>query len=134
MAGEKQQTISECLSEFCKFCNEVDQAYTYNYNEVNRLDQKTQDYLHILELKASNYKERAKVATRLSRCRQERRELKDFLEDAQNLVNFLRSDKGVSLMKSLSAVIGNTRKAEEYHKTREYKFRILNDDYKEQAD
>ena len=57
MAGEKQQTISECLSEFCKFCNEVDQAYTYNYNEVNRLDQKTQDYLHILELKASNYKE-----------------------------------------------------------------------------
>lgn len=134
MAGEKQQTISECLSEFCKFCNEVDQAYTYNYNEVNRLDQKTQDYLHILELKASNYKERAKVATKLSRCRQERRELKDFLEDAQNLVNFLRSDKGVSLMKSLSAVIGNTRKAEEYHKTREYKFRILNDDYKEQAD
>jgi len=134
VAGEKQQTISECLSEFCKFCNEVDQAYTYNYNEVNRLDQKTQDYLHILELKASNYKERAKVATKLSRCRQERRELKDFLEDAQNLVNFLRSDKGVSLMKSLSAVIGNTRKAEEYHKTREYKFRILNDDYKEQAD
>lgn len=134
MAGEKQQTISECLSEFCKFCNEVDQAYTYNYNEVNRLDQKTQDYLHILELKASNYKERAKVATKLSRCRQERRELKDFLEDAQNLVNFLRSDKGASLMKSLSAVIGNTRKAEEYHKTREYKFRILNDDYKEQAD
>ena len=134
MAGEKQQTISECLSEFCKFRNEIDQAYTYNYNEVNRLDQKTQDYLHILELKASNYKERAKVATKLSRCRQERRELKDFLEDAQNLVNFLRSDKGVSLMKSLSAVIGNTRKAEEYHKTREYKFRILNDDYKEQAD
>lgn len=134
MAGEKQQTISECLSEFCKFCNEVDQAYTYNYNEVNRLDQKTQDYLHILELKASNYKERAKVATKLSRCRQERRESKDFLEDAQNLVNFLRSDKGVSLMKSLSAVIGNTRKAEEYHKTREYKFRILNDDYKEQTD
>lgn len=134
MAGEKQQTISECLSEFCKFCNEVDQAYTYNYNEVNRLERKTQDYLHILELKASNYKERAKVATKLSRCRQERRESKDFLEDAQSLVNFLRSDKGVSLMKSLSAVIGNTRKAEEYHKTREYKFRILNDDYKEQAD
>lgn len=126
---KKQQTVSEYLSEFCKFCEEIDQAYTYNYEEVNRLDRMTQDYLHILELKARNYKERAKMATRLSQCRQERRAAKDFIEDTQNLVSFLRSDKGTALIRALSQVVGSTRKAEEYHKTREYKFRILSDEY-----
>lgn len=134
MSRQKQQTISEYLSEFCKFCEEIDRAYTYNYEEVNRLDKMTQDYLHILELKAHNYKERAKTATQLSQCRQERRAAKDFLEDAQSLVNFLRSDKGMALMRVLSQVVGSTRKAEDYHKTREYKFRIISDEYKKQKD
>ena len=134
MSRQKQQEISKYLSEFCKFCEEVDQAYTYNYEDVNSIDKLTQDYLHILELSGCNYKERAKIATKLSQCRQERRAIKDFLEDAESLVKFLRSDKGASLMKALSQVVGNTRKAEEYHKTREYKFRILSDEYGKQND
>lgn len=132
MSKTEQRTISEYLSEFCKFCDDMEQAYNYNYDAVNRLDKMTQDFLHILELKTRNYKERAKIATQLAQCRQERRDVKDFLEDVDSLIKFLRSDKGIACMKALRQVVGSTRKAEEYHKTREYKFRILSDEYDKQ--
>lgn len=132
MSKTEQRTISEYLSEFCKFCDDMEQAYNYNYDTVNHLDKMTQDFLHILELKTRNYKERAKIATQLAQCRQERRIAKDFLEDGDSLIKFLRSDKGMACMKALKQVVGITRKAEDYHKTREYKFRIISDEYNNQ--
>lgn len=129
MSNTKEKPISEYIGEFCKFCEETIQAYDYNYEEINRLDKMTQDFLHALELSETHYKDRAKIATQLSHCRQERRRAKDFIEDAENIVRFLRHENGASFVNMLRIVLGNTRKAEEYHKTRTYKFRILRESY-----
>ena len=68
--------------------------YNWNRDEVNRLDRLTQDYLHMLELDGLNYKERAKVATKIAKCRQDRRASKDTAEILEPLIQFLESDKG----------------------------------------
>lgn len=70
--------FSESISSFCKLMENAQRDYAWNYDEVNRMDRLTQDYLHKLELDGLDYKERAKVATQLAKCRQARRECKDM--------------------------------------------------------
>ena len=72
--------FSESISSFCKLMENAQRDYAWNYDEVNRMDRLTQDYLHKLELDGLDYKERAKVATQLAKCRQARRECKDTVE------------------------------------------------------
>lgn len=102
--------------------------YTWNYEEVHRMDKLTQDYLHKLELEKMDYKERAKIATQLSRCRQKRRECKDTVEILEPLVQFLDTDKGKTLFNLMREVLGKTRKVEERMETRIYVPRVLNSD------
>ena len=99
--------------------------YAWNYDEVNRMDRLTQDYLHKLELDNLDYKERAKVATQLAHCRQQRRECKDTVEVLEPLVQFLESDKGKNLLNLMREALGKTRKVEERLETRTYVPRVL---------
>jgi hypothetical protein len=99
--------------------------YAWNYDEVNRMDRLTQDYLHKLELDGLDYKERAKVATQLAKCRQVRRECKDTVEILEPLVQFLESDKGKNLLNLVREALGKTRKVEERMETRTYIPRVL---------
>lgn len=51
--------FSESISSFCKLMENAQRDYAWNYDEVNRMDRLTQDYLHKLELDGLDYKERA---------------------------------------------------------------------------
>ena len=104
---------------------EVQKDYSWNFDEVGRLDRLTQDYLHKLELDGLDYKERAKVATQLMKCRQARRECKDTIEVLEPLMQFLYSDKGKSLYNQFRETLGKTRKVEERMETRTYIPRVL---------
>lgn len=117
--------FSESISEFCKMIEEAIEDYKWNYDEVNRLDKLTQDYLHQLELGDLDYRGRAKVATQLAQCRQLRRKSKDTVEVLDPLIEFLDSDKGRNMMKSMRETLGKTRKVEERMKTRVYRYRVL---------
>ena len=64
--------FSESISSFCKLMENAQRDYAWNYDEVNRMDRLTQDYLLKLELDGLDYKERAKVATQLAKCRVKR--------------------------------------------------------------
>ena len=72
--------FSVCLSDFITLVTEALRDYQWNYEEVNRLDHLTQDYLHELELDGLDYRGRAKVATQLRDCRQLRRASKDTVK------------------------------------------------------
>ena len=102
--------FSEFISSFCKLMENAQKDYAWNYDEVNRMDRLTQDYLHRLELDGLDYKERAKVATQLAKCRQARRECKDTVEILEPLVQFLESDKGKNLLNLVREALGKTRK------------------------
>ncbi len=125
---KEAQTVAQKLECFCDLCADAVQDYNYYYEEVNRLDKLTQDYLHIIELDDLKYGERAKLATKLSECRRLRREAKNNVEVLQNLVDYLCSDNGAAMLKSFKSILGKTRQIEGYHKTRTYKFRILQSD------
>lgn len=98
------------LSNFLNFLRSAKSDYTYSYNRVNELDKLTQDYLHDLELNNLTYKERAKVATSLARCRKERRVMKDTVRTLEPLVTLLDSKDGERFLKLLSEALGKTRK------------------------
>ena len=116
--------FSVCLSDFINLVTEAQKDYQWNYDEVNRLDHLTQDYLHTLELDGLDYRGRAKVATQLMNCRQLRRASKDTVEVLEPLMEFLDSDKGKNLLNLLRETLGKTRRVEQYMENRSYRQRI----------
>lgn len=119
--------LSVYISDFINIVETAQKDFKWNYEEVNRLDRLTQDYLHTLELDNLDYNGRAKIATQLSKCRQLRRESKNSVEVLQPLIEFLDSDKGKYLLNILKEILGKTRKAETYIENRSYKRRVLQD-------
>ena len=124
----KNPQFSSYISEFCRVITEAQSDYEWNKNEVNRLDKLTQDYLHKLELEKLSYGERAKIATKLAKCRQLRRESKDTAEILEPLITFMESDKGKNMFNILREALGKTRKVEERMENRIYRYRVLNED------
>lgn len=120
----KQPQFSTYISEFCKMITDAQNNYQWNRDEVNRLDRLTQDYLHMLELDGLDYKERAKVATQIAKCRQERRASKDTTEILEPLIQFIDSDKGKNMMNLMREVLGKTRKVEERMENRTYRYKV----------
>lgn len=112
------------ISDFCAMAENAKRDYEWNREEVNRLDRLTQDYLHMLELDGLDYKERAKVATKLSQCRQLRRNSKDTVEILEPFIAFLDSDKGKNMMNLVREALGKTRKVEERMTGRTYRFKV----------
>lgn len=120
--------FSVCLSDFINLVTEAQRDYQWNYDEVNRLDRLTQDYLHELELDGLDYRGRAKVATQLRDCRQLRRASKDTVEVLEPLMEFINSDKGKNLLNLLRETLGKTRRVEQYMESRNYRRKVLQDD------
>lgn len=116
--------FSANISGFCSMAENAKRDYEWNREEVNRLDRLTQDYLHMLELDGLDYKERAKVATKLSQCRQLRRNSKDTVEILEPFIMFLDSDKGKNMMNLVREALGKTRKVEERMTGRTYRFKV----------
>lgn len=126
--SKKQSTppqFSSYISNFCTMVTNVMNDYQWNKEEVNRLDKLTQDYLHKLELDGLDYNGRAKVATKLTVCRQLRRASKDTVEVLEPFVTFLKSDKGKNMMNLIRDALGKTRKAEERMENRTYRYKVL---------
>ena len=119
--------FSVCLSDFITLVTEAQRDYQWNYEEVNRLDHLTQDYLHELELDGLDYRGRAKVATQLRDCRQLRRASKDTVEVLEPLMEFLNSEKGKHLLNLLRETLGKTRRVEQYMENRSYRRKVLQD-------
>lgn len=117
--------FSKSLADFCKLLVTIQEDYAWNYEEVGRLDRLTQDYLHSLELDGLNYSERAKLATKLKQCRQERRECKNTIELLDPCVQYLRSDKGKAFFNTIREILGKTRRTEERMGMRTYVPRVL---------
>lgn len=119
--------FSVCLSDFINLVTEAQRDYQWNYEEVNRLDHLTQDYLHELELDGLDYRGRAKVATQLRNCRQLRRASKDTVEVLEPLMEFIDSEKGKHLLNLLRETLGKTRRVESYMENRSYRRKVLQD-------
>ena len=127
VAAKKQddQRFSESIGAFCKMMEKAKLDYKWSEDGLHRMDGLTQDYLHQLELDDLDYRERAKIATQLAKCRKERREYKDTMAALEPLVQFLDSEKGRNLQNLMNEALGKTRKVEERLASRTYFPRVL---------
>lgn len=117
--------FSSTISDFCNMVAEAKSDYEWNKAEVSRLDRLTQDYLHQLELNGLDYRERAKVATKLAECRRLRRASKDTVEILEPFIEFIDSEKGKQTMNLMREALGKTRKVEKYMENRTYRYKVL---------
>lgn len=120
--------FSQTISEFCNMVAAVKSDYEWNKSEIARLEKLTQDYLHTLELGGLDYRERAKIATQLSKCRQERRASKDTIETLEPFMEFIESEKGKQTMNLMREALGKTRKVERHMENRSYRYKVLDRD------
>lgn len=111
---------SEYISEFLNFISEAQSQYRFCSDEVNNQDKLTQDYLHSLELDGLKRDERSKVATKLAINRKDRRYYKDRVEELEPIVQFFEEQQNKKVLDKMSQVLGQVRKAENYHKDRKY--------------
>lgn len=118
---------SERISNFLVFLSESRADYLRCYEEVNKFDKLTQDYLHQLELDNLNCAERSKVATKLALCRKNRRINKDKVEELQPLIDFLEDSENKKFVERLKKVLGETKKQEKGHENRFYVPRVSDD-------
>lgn len=125
MTKNTNPQFSASISDFCSMVTDATADYEWNRAEVNRLDRLTQDYLHRLELENLDYRERAKVATQLAKCRQLRRASKDTVEILEPFIEFIESDKGKQTMNLMREALGKTRKVEKYMENRTYRYKVL---------
>lgn len=112
--------FSCAIGELIELLENAKKDYYWNTDEVNRLNGLQQDYLHKLELDGLNYAERAKVATKLMKCRQDRRDSKDMVRVLDPLVKYLESDKGKNMLNLMKEVLGKTRRIEKEMEHRVY--------------
>lgn len=112
--------FSYAIGELIELLENAKKDYYWNTDEVNRLNGLQQDFLHQLELDGLNYAERAKVATKLMKCRQDRRDSKDMVRVLDPLVKYLESDKGKNMLNLMKEVLGKTRRVEKEMEHRVY--------------
>lgn len=112
--------FSYAIGELIELLEDAKKDYYWNADEVNRLNGLQQDYLHMLELDGLNYGERAKVATKLMKCRQDRRDSKDMVRVLEPLIKFMESDKGRNMVNLMKEVLGKTRRVEKEMEHRIY--------------
>ena len=116
------------ISDFLDFIKKAESDYVYYSQLLGKEDKLTQDLLHKLELESTGYKDRNKVATTLATSRKDRRYYKDQVEELQPLFDVITDSKYKSCIEQLKQALGKTRKAEAYHKNRQYYPRVLKDD------
>jgi hypothetical protein len=116
---------SEYISEFLNFVSWAQSHYKFCSEEVNNQDKLTQDYLHSLELDGLKCDERSKIATKLAINRKDRRYYKDRVEELESIVQFFEEPQNKKVLDKMKQVLGVTRKAESYHRDRNYVPRIL---------
>ena len=116
---------SEYITEFLNFLSSIESSYKFCLAEMKKQEQLTQDYLHSLELDNLKYEERNKMATKLAINRKDRRYYKDRVEEYEPIVKFLNEQKNKNVVNQLKQVLGECRRAENYHKDRFYIPKVL---------
>lgn len=116
---------SEQITNFLNFITAAQSHYKFCKDEQEKQEKLTQDYLHSLELDGLNCSERSKLATKLAINRKDRRYYKDRVEELEFIVKFFEDPQNKKMLDKIKQVLGETRKAESYHKDRKYIPKIL---------
>lgn len=109
MKKNAEKKLSEIISEFIKYQQQVVADYKYSYDSVNQSDRAIQDYLHKIE--NCSARERPRVATELANSRKERRKNRVVTYVSEAFVDW--AERNQSVIKELERVLGEVRRREQ---------------------
>lgn len=101
---------SKGIEDFLKFLREAEEKFNMAQDEETELNNQTQDILHFLELEKHPYHEYAKLAKKLKTVREERRRVKDYIQETGPIMTWLENNR--QTIKNLEQLLGTVRKAE----------------------
>lgn len=116
---------SERFAETINVLRELEREYQICAAKLLKVERAEIDLLHFLEIYATNYKERNKIATQLRICLLERRVQKDHVDVLKPFAEFLAKPENKGILDRLAQVLGDIRKQERHLQDRIYKPRIL---------
>lgn len=117
--------VSSGIKRFLDFLTEAKKMYVFCSEEQTEREKLTQDLLHKIELENLSRSELSRTVTKLKNCRKERRYFKDRCEELKDLYELFTTPEGVQIENKLKNVLGQSRKAENYHKSRTYVPKVL---------
>ncbi len=103
-----------------KLLNTAADTYRQLTDSIAKCEGEENDIRHAMELGDLNYKERAKLATQLTKILKERRKHKDDAEVVEPLAVLMQDTAGTTFLKKLSGALGESRKADKAHVNRKY--------------
>lgn len=119
-----EKKISEIVADFLNMIEDCQRKYEWAYEQVGIEDKRTVDLMHELEFEKSS-KERAKIATKLYKCRNDRREYKDLVQLTEKMNWWTeRNQIGINVLKE---TLGRLRREEEWQETRTYTPRVYDE-------
>lgn len=117
--------IEENFVMFRDMVKEVPDQYNNNIKEIERLDQETQDILHLLEFAPINARDGYKLSKMLQDTRRERRELKDQNRLLEPLVPMMKKYRNE--LNNMDKILGEIRKRSRMQDVRGYRCRVRTD-------
>lgn len=115
-----EKAPSEYISDYLAFVEATRIDYWYCVEAMKKEENKTQDYLHKLELEDLTYHERSRVAAELIENRKARRNYKDAVEELEPIIKFFEDPQNSNVIKRLTQLLGQVRKVEAKHQNRFY--------------
>ena len=128
MKQENRLLPSQYIKTFLDFVENSKSDYSYNFEAMKNEERITQDYLHKLELEGLNCRERSKIATQLATNRQARRVYKDAVEELEPIIEFFDDPHNKKFIERMTHLLGQVRKAENYHQKRFYVPKVVGGD------
>ena len=116
---------ADIISKFLCTATQAVRDLNFYTAEQERAQGEVMDIQHKIELENPNYKERAKLATKMQDALQRRRTAKDAVALLTPLVEWTQTPQGIAAMNQLREVLGKCRKQEDYFSRRTYRFRQL---------
>lgn len=126
MAKKSDKLVSEIIEDFLNLVSNTKSDYEYTKEIIKQLDIEYDiDIGHAFELNPT--KDKGKLATRARINRLDRRYYKDINEEYEPLFKLVTDGRYKQAFDLLTQALGQTRKAESYHKDRSYKPRVTDD-------
>lgn len=109
----KNQNPSEQLKQFLDFIDESRRIHSLALDGIQTEERRQIDLLHEIEF-APGAKERNRAATKLHRCREDRRKYKDMAKRYEQVVNFFNDGQNQRVINQMKQLLGKQRREEEY--------------------
>lgn len=119
------ENIGKSFESFRNMVKEIPDKYNQNEKDIERLQQETQDLLHLLEFTPISARDGYKISKQLQEIRRERRKLKDenrLLEPLAPLMKRYRNELG-----NMDKVLDKVQKRSKQQDMRVYKCRVRTD-------